>query len=185
MVDSAVTKSACNFEAREDFQWIRLPTNDYYVKLDEAAKNIGSLARLGGILAVIAIAWAIISRWLFQLEFGNQMPEVEVSFYRTIFEMRSPGFFMVYLATGAVLAVVAFVISAVSAPMIFDRGGSTQKAIMTSFKVVTANPFTMLLWAGMIAAMTIVGFATLMAGLVIILPLIGHATWHAYKDIVG
>lgn len=158
---------------------------DFDTALDEAAKNLGSLTRLGGILAIIAIAWAIFSRWLFQQQFGSQMPEVEVSFYRTIFELRSPGFFMIYLATGAVFAAAAFVISAISAPMIFDRGGSTRAAIMTSIKVVITNPFTMLLWAGLIAVMTIVGFATLMAGLVIVLPLIGHATWHAYKDIVG
>ena len=122
---------------------------------------------------------------MFQHEFGGQLPEIEVSFYRTIFEWRNPDFFVIYLATGAIFAVLAFMISAVSAPMIFDRGTSTWAAIMTSVKAVATNPHTMALWATLIVALTIFGFATLMAGLVIVLPLIGHATWHAYKDLVG
>ncbi len=157
---------------------------DFDTSLDAAVKNIGSLALLGGVLAIIAIAWAIGSRWMFQQEFGGRLPEVEISFYRTIFEWGNPEFFLVYLGTGAIFAALAFMISAVSAPMIFDRGGSTWAAIQTSVKAVIMNPLPMALWATLIAALTIFGFATLMAGLVIILPLIGHATWHAYKDLV-
>ncbi len=157
---------------------------DFDTSLDAATKNFGSLARLGGVLAIIAIAWAIASNWMCQQEFGNRLPEVEISFYRTIFEWRDPGFFVPYLATGALFAALAFLISAVSAPMIFDRGGSTRAAIMTSVRAVATNPFAMALWAVLIVALTIIGFATLMAGLILVLPLIGHATWHAYKDLV-
>jgi len=158
---------------------------DFDASLDAAVKNIGSLARLGVVLALVAIAWAMASGWLFQREFGEQLPEIEISFYRSIFEWGDPGFLLVYLATGAVFAVLAFAISAVSAPMIFDRGGSTWAAILTSIKAVAINPLPMALWAALIAVLTLFGFATLMAGLIIALPLIGHATWHAYKDLVG
>ncbi len=158
---------------------------DFDTSIDAAVQKFGSLVRLGGVLAIITIAWAIASGWVFQHEFGGQLPEIEVSFYRTIFEWRNPDFFVIYLATGAIFAVLAFMISAVSAPMIFDRGTSTWAAIMTSVKAVATNPHTMALWAALIVALTIFGFATLMAGLVIVLPLIGHATWHAYKDLVG
>jgi len=157
---------------------------DIDTSLDSAIKNIGSLTRLGGVLAIIAIAWALASNWMFQQEFGNQIPEFENSFYRTIFEWRNPGFFIPYVATGAIFAVLAFFISAVSAPMIFDRGGSTRAAIMTSVKAIVINPFAMALWAALIVVLTLFGFATLMAGLIIVMPLIGHATWHAYKDLV-
>ena len=152
--------------------------------LDAAIKNIGSLARLGGVLAIIAIAWAIASDWMFRQAFGGQLPEIEISFYRSIFEWPNPSFVATYLATGAILAVLAFLISAVSAPMIFDQGGSTRVAIMTSMKAVAMNPLPMALWAALIVALTMFGFATLMAGMIIVLPLIGHATWHAYKDLV-
>lgn len=157
---------------------------NFDTSLDAAAKNIGSLTRLGGILAAITVMWGIVSGWLFLQEFGEQLPAVEVSFYRTVLEWGNSGFFLIYLATGAILAVLAFIVSAVSAPMIFDRGGSTSAAILTSIKAVVINPLPMALWAALIAALTIFGFATLMAGLVIVLPLIGHATWHAYKDLV-
>ena len=158
---------------------------DFDTSFDAAVKKIGSLARLGGVLAIIAIAWAVVSGWMFQQEFGDQLPEIEISFYRTIFEWHNPGFFVIYLATGAILAVLAFMVSVVSAPMIFDRGGSTWAAIVTSVKAVATNPLTMALWAALIVALIVFGFATLMAGLVIVLPLIGHATWHAYKDLVA
>jgi len=157
---------------------------DFDASLDAAVKNIGSLTRLGMVLALVAVAWAIASGWMFRQEFGGQLPIVEISFHRTIFEWGSPGFFLIYLATGAILAVLAFIISAISAPMIFDRGGSTNAAILTSIKAVAINPLPMALWATLIAGLTLLGFATFMAGLVIVLPLIGHATWHAYKDLV-
>jgi uncharacterized membrane protein len=153
--------------------------------IDEAIRNIGSLYRLGGVLAMIAVAWGFISSGLFQQAFGDQVPEVQVSFYRTILEWQQTGFFLTYVTAGGVLAVLAFVVSAVSAPMIFDRGGSTGHAIMTSVKAVAKNPLPMAIWAALIASLTILGFATFMAGLVIALPLIGHATWHAYRDLVA
>ena len=158
---------------------------DFDTSLDAALKNIGSLARLGGILAIIAVAWGFVSRTLFQQAFGDQLPEVQVSFYRTIVEWQNPEFFVTYVSTGAVLAVIAFVISAVSAPMIFDRGGSTWRAILVSVKAVATNPLALAVWAMLIVALTAVGFATFMAGMVITLPLIGHATWHAYRDLVS
>jgi len=152
--------------------------------LDEAIKNIGSLARLGVILAIIALVWGLISSLLFEQAFGEQVPDVQVSFYRTVVDWPHTNFLVTYIVTGAILAALAFAISAISAPMIFDRGGSTWHAIMTSVKVVAGNPLPMILWAGLIATLTLIGFATFMTGLVITLPLIGHATWHAYRDLL-
>lgn len=158
---------------------------DFDRSLDAAMKNTGSLARLGGILALIAIAWGLISSALFRQAFGTDMPEVQVNFYRTIVEWPQPDFLVSYVASGAVLAALAFVISAVSAPMLFDRGGRTRQAIVTSIRAVMANPLAMVIWAATIVLLTAIGFATFMAGLVVTLPLIGHATWHAYQDLVS
>lgn len=153
--------------------------------LDAAMKNLGSLSRLGIVLAVVAIVWGFIASSLFQKTFGENIPEIEISFYRTILEWQQNDFLFTYVASGAVLAVIAFVVSVVAAPMLFDRGGSTVHAIQTSIKATAANPLAMMFWAALIAALTLIGFATLMAGLVITLPLIGHATWHAYQDLVN
>ncbi len=157
---------------------------DFDSALDEALKNIGSLARLGLILAIIVAAWALISRLMFEQAFGNQSPEFQISFYRTVVDWPYTGFAVTYMATGAILAALAFVLSAVSAPMLFERGGSARHAVMTSIKAVALNPLPMAVWAGLIAALTMIGFATFMAGLIITLPLVGHATWHAYRDLL-
>jgi uncharacterized membrane protein len=78
---------------------------------------------------------------------------------------------------GAILAMLA-------APMIFDRGGSTRAALITSMKAVAMRPLAMALWAALIVTLTMFGVATLMAGMIIVLPLIGHAAWRAHKDLV-
>jgi uncharacterized membrane protein len=86
---------------------------------------------------------------------------------------------------GAALAALVFAICAVSAPMLMDRPVGIAKAILTSTRAVWFNLKPMALWAALIAAFIIVGLATLSAGLVVVFPLIGHATWHAYRDLVG
>ena len=86
---------------------------------------------------------------------------------------------------GAIVAMLALLISAGSAPMIFDRGGSTRAAIITSMKAVAMHPRAMALWAALIVTLTMFGFATWMAGMIIVLPLIGHATGRAHKDLVA
>jgi uncharacterized membrane protein len=152
--------------------------------LDGAMRNGRSLASLGALLAILAIAWVWLSGALFVHAFGGALPSVYDGSYRTIFEWHYAGFFVTYLTTGAFLAAVAFILSAVSAPLIFDRGVDTRTAISTSIRVVRANPVAMALWAALIAALTVIGFVTFLVGLVIVLPLLGHATWHAYRDLV-
>jgi uncharacterized membrane protein len=152
--------------------------------LDGALKNGKSLARLGVLLAILAIAWVLISRLLFEQALGGTLPSVRETFYRTIVDWNYYEFFVTYLITGGVFAVMAFVVSAVSAPMIFDRGADTRIAILTSIKAVATNPSAMIVWAVLIAGLTAIGFATFLFGLVIVLPVLGHATWHAYRDLI-
>ena len=75
-------------------------------------------------------------------------------------------------------------LSVVSAPMIFDRAEDTNTAILTSLKAVAINPSAMAVWAILIAALTAIGFASFLLGLAVVLPLLGHATWHAYRDLI-
>ncbi len=157
---------------------------DFDTSLDAALKNMLSLSRLGGMLGVIAIAWGIMSSALFRQAFGDTLPEVQINFYGTILDWPDSGFLVTYFASGAILAALAFAISAVSAPLLFDRGGNTRRAVMISIKAVYRNPLAMAVWAALIVALTALGFATFMLGLIVILPLIGHATWHAYRDLV-
>lgn len=153
--------------------------------LDDAARNGKSLVYLGLLLAIVAIAWAWVSGLLFQRATGGDLPAIYDSAWQSILDWDHAGFLVTYMATGAVFAVLAFALSAVSAPLIFDRGVDTRTAILTSLKAVAANPVAMAVWAVSIAVLTTIGFATLLVGLVIFLPLLGHATWHAYRDLVA
>ena len=152
--------------------------------LTGAVRNGRSLVYLGLVLAAFAVAWALLSGLLFERAFGGHMPSILDSAYQALSDGNYGRFFLTYMTTGAVLAVVAFLLSAVSAPMIFDGRADTKTAMVTSIRAAIANPAAMAIWAALIAGLTAIGFATFMLGLVIILPLLGHATWHAYRDLV-
>jgi uncharacterized membrane protein len=150
-----------------------------------AVRNARSLVQLGLILAILAVGWVLASHALFLGAFGGTLLMVSGDAWRSVFEWASPEFALTYLATGAVLAVIAFLVSAVSAPLIFAGGMDLSTGIVTSFKAVAANPLAMALWAAIIAVLVAVGFATFLLGAIVILPLLGHATWHAARDLVG
>ncbi len=152
--------------------------------LDAAMKRAKSLAFLGVILAVLALAWAGVSRTLFDVVLDGSPLAITQSALSTVFDVRSADFALAYIGTGAIFAIAAFVISVISAPMIFHRGTATGSAILASVKAVALNPAAMLVWAALIAVLAAIGFATFLLGLIVILPWIGHATWHAYRDIV-
>jgi uncharacterized membrane protein len=85
---------------------------------------------------------------------------------------------------GAIFSLIVFTTSAFALPMIMDRKTDAITAVVTSVNAVLSNKKTMLLWASIIVGFVILGFATLLIGFIVFLPLIGHATWHAYRDTV-
>jgi uncharacterized membrane protein len=93
-------------------------------------------------------------------------------------------FLLVFLVVGAIIAAAVFAISVVSIPMMLDRKTDLVTAVLTSLAAVRANPWPMVLWAALIVIFTGIGLMTFYIGLALALPLIGHATWHAYRDLV-
>ena len=91
---------------------------------------------------------------------------------------------MVYLGAGALVAFTVFVFGLVTAPMLLDRDVDVVTAMLTSRNCCITNPGATIVWAVLIAALTAIGFATMMIGLLLIFPLLGHASWHAYRDLV-
>ena len=87
-------------------------------------------------------------------------------------------------AVGAVFAVVAFCISAFSLPMIMDRRTDLITAIVTSVNAVLRNRKVMLAWAAIILTGILLSVVTGLLGLVVVLPVLGHATWHAYRETI-
>jgi uncharacterized membrane protein len=93
-------------------------------------------------------------------------------------------FLLAYGLFGALLAVALFSTSVVSMPMMVDRKRDLATALTTSLWVVRENPLVMLVWATLIAALMVIGYATVFVGMVFAFPLVGHATWHAYRKLV-
>src|SRR5574337_329934 len=143
-----------------------------------------SLFYFGLLLAISLISWERISSILFALFYRGDVPDM-AHFYRDVFFSGIYVHFVVgYLFIGGILAVAVYCLSAVSVPMLMDRDSDVVTAMMTSARAVGHNVGAMLLWAVLLVGLMAVGFATMMIGMIILLPLVGHATWHAYKDIV-
>ena len=92
--------------------------------------------------------------------------------------------FFVYMCVGGLLAALVFAVSVVSMPMLVDRRCDLLTALVTSVNAVAENPLPLALWATILMLLTGLGFATLLLGMIVILPWLGHASVHAYKDLV-
>ena len=143
-----------------------------------------SLFSIGIFLALMMIAWERISAILFALTFQGELAEVSGFLGAVLLSGQHLGFTFTYLAVGALFAVIVFALSVVAIPMLMDRDVDMVTAMMTSLRTVAENPRAMAVWAATIVILVAIGFATMMIGLIILLPLLGHATWHAYKDLV-
>lgn len=92
--------------------------------------------------------------------------------------------FPVWIMLGGFGASLVFAVTVISTPMLLDRDVDMVTALSTSIQAVGQNPITMGVWATFIMIATGIALATLMLGFIVVIPLIGHATWHAYRDIV-
>lgn len=146
--------------------------------------NPSQIGLMGVALLLIHLAWVRIAFLLFALFAGESPADWDRFVGGTLLSSRGLPLLIVGTAVGAVLALVTFVVSAVSIPMLLDRDVNLFTAIATSVVAVRANPATMALWAAIIVVFTAFGLATLTLGLAIVLPLLGHASWHAYRDLV-
>ena len=143
------------------------------------------LAFLGILLMLAMLFWMRIASLLFALFFGlNGFPPL-VDFLPTmIFTLHGLGLTVVGSAVGALLAFGVFSISALSVPMLMTRDMDAVSAMLASVKAVRENIGPMVLWAWIIALVMIAGMATFFVGMIIAFPLIGHATWHAYRGTI-
>jgi len=145
----------------------------------------GQLAFMGVLLMIAFFAWVEIALLLFMLVFGPiAMPPVTDFIATLLLEPRGLVLLIVGTFLGAVLAAIIFASTVVSIPLMMTREIDAVTAIITSWRAVAANPSVMALWAVLIAAIMALGFALFFVGLVIAFPLIGHATWHAFRQLV-
>ncbi|WP_290647576.1 DUF2189 domain-containing protein [Aquisalimonas sp.] len=150
--------------------------------------NATQIALLGVLLMVFLLAWIRFATLLFALFFGVEIPTAETTLVYTDLLLTGTGVALIIVGTaiGAVLAFTAFALSVVAIPRLLDEPqASVLEAVITSLAVVKHNLKPMLLWGVILSAITFVGLATAFIGLAIALPILGHASWHAYKDLVA
>lgn len=148
-------------------------------------ENTQQIALMGLALMLFLLAWIRIAQILFALFFSGNPPRPEALFIVDVFlSAESIPFLTVGSLVGALLAAGAFAISAVSIPLLVDKPANVFAAIATSVAAVRENFWTMALWAWLIALFVGAGLITGYLGLIVTMPLIGHATWHAYRDLV-
>lgn len=139
----------------------------------------------GVILAVILLIWMRVATLLFALFFGLEYPEFGEFVRQLLTTPAGLGLLVVGTGFGAVFAFTVFAVSAISIPMLMDRDIDFVSAALASIEAIRRNFGVMVLWAWLIALLMTVGLAALYVGLIVVFPLIGHATWHAYRALVA
>jgi uncharacterized membrane protein len=151
--------------------------------LQAVTRNPTSLAQFGAVLGAIALIWLVASQVAVSSIVRAPGPGWDIvlwgSFTAAVDRMQAAA----YIGSGAILAAAVFTFSVVSVPIIIDRGASVLEAMGASARATWRNLPAMLVWSGLIVVLTALGFVTIL-GMVIVAPLLGHATWHAYRDMV-
>jgi uncharacterized membrane protein len=141
------------------------------------------LVWLGLLLGAAASAWVLASVILFKLFVGAEIHGTH-AFLRYVVLEQGDVAFTLWLVAGGLGAAVVFAATAVSPPLLLGRSVDLRCALLTSVRAVGENPASMALWAAIIMAAMLFSMLTLMLGFVVTVPLLGHATWHAYRDLV-
>lgn len=165
---SVVLKTWLNWQNSHFNKW----NSDYWCML-----------QFGFLLAAAATGWVLTSAALITL-LAPVPINSPLDFVRHVMLAPDSWLFEVWLALGGVMAAPLFASSVVAMPLLLDRRVSLLQAVLTSWQTVLANPLPMAFWASIIMVFTLLGLGSLMLGLIPVLPMLGHASWHAYRDLV-
>jgi len=136
---------------------------------------------LGAIIVIYFLFWTFLAHMIFALFMGlSTMTNVSQSL-DVFFTLNGLMMIGVELGVGAVLAFLLFSLTVVSLPLVLDREVDFVTAMLTSMKIVRANLFVMLVWASLIAVLSLLALLPWFLGLMVVLPVLGHATWHLYR----
>ena len=165
---SVVLKTWLNWQNNNFNKW----GNDYWC-----------MVQFGTLLALAATGWVITSAALITL-LAPLPVHTPMDFVRHVMLAQNGWLFEAWLALGGVMVAPLFASSVVSMPLLLDRRVTLMQAVLTSWQTVLQNPIPMALWAAVIMGFTLLGLGSLFLGLIAIIPMLGHASWHAYRDLV-
>jgi uncharacterized membrane protein len=144
----------------------------------------GRLVRFGLLLGLAGTGWVLTSAGLITL--WSPVPILKpVDFLRHVVLAREVGLFEVWLLLGALLAAPVFASTVVALPMLVDTHATVMQAVTESWRAVASHPGPVVLWAVVIAVLVVLGMLTALLGLIVLIPLLGHASWHAYCDLTA
>jgi uncharacterized membrane protein len=146
-------------------------------------KRLGSITLFSLLLALVMIAWIRFSTLIAAVYVGNITGTS--SFITAMASPEGIGFLAVLTAVGGVFAVIMFALTAWSLPLLLDQRADFGPAVVTSVKATLEQPGPMILWGALVGGLTLFGMLTFFIGFVVIFPLLGYATWAAYKELFG
>lgn len=148
--------------------------------------SIGAIVRLGLVMFGLLAVWLLAAQLIHQQTMGAATPTSIGQFVQDV-TTTEPGRRLMFAGNlvGFLFALVAMVISVMSFPMLVDRNVSASTAVRTSVRAVLHNPLTFVVWGLIVAVALVVGMIPLFMGLAVVLPILGHATWHLYRRVVS
>ena len=149
------------------------------------SRSIRGILTLGVLLIVIFLLWIAAAHAIYIATFGPAPPESIPNFLRQVFTTRE-GWTLIVVGNGVgfLFAVAVFMIGVVSFPLLLDRDVGAGVAMLTSARVVLRNPVTMAVWGLIIAGLLLIGSLPLFIGLAVVMPVLGHSSWHLYRKAV-
>jgi uncharacterized membrane protein len=143
---------------------------------------LGAMVALGLVLLVIFLLWLLAAWIIYHFTLGPELPASTAEFVRDVFTTGA-GWAMIGVGVGVgfLFAVLVLTISVVSFPLLLDRDVGLYTAVQTSIRAVSANPGPMAIWGLIVAGGLVIGSIPLLVGLAIVMPVLGHATWHLYR----
>jgi uncharacterized membrane protein len=144
-----------------------------------------AIIALGLLLMLLFAVWVFVAQTIYTANFGVREPASPVAFVKSLFTTREGlRFLTIGNTVGLLFALAAFALSAVSFPLMLDRNVGIAVAITTSLRAIALNPKTMLTWALIIAAALFLGSLPFLVGLAVVMPVLGHASWHLYRRVI-
>jgi uncharacterized membrane protein len=149
------------------------------------SRSIRGIVTLGVSLIVIFLLWIAAAQAIYIATFGHAPPESIPNFLRQVFTTPE-GWTLIVVGNGVgfLFAVVVLMIGVVSFPLLLDRDVGAGVAIQTSLRVVLRNPVTMAMWGLIVAGLLLIGSLPLFVGLAVVMPVLGHSSWHLYRKVV-
>ena len=148
--------------------------------------SFAPILALSLVMMLLYVAWLFIAQFLYFGLFGEDPPVSASDFVTQLVTTRRGGGLIVYgILLGFIFAFTALAISVVAFPLLLDKPASAATAVAVSIRAVTSNLMVMAVWGVIVVVLLAAGAIVFLIGLAAVLPILGHATWHLYRKVVG